>query len=256
MRGINSDSDKEGVLVYMNLTEVDTGKDGDTGIAVTSAANYQILAGVSLFTSVGAGSVVQLPETTAVPGGNPQGLRGADIVVINLGANNLQLVTHPNDSNLAIAPTINGVAGATGIAIAPNSIFTLQCANRGNWFSNGVGFAGQIATIASQGTITAHSGGGQTNAIPITQGMVNIGTVGAANDSALLPPAKAGLQIVVQNSAAVNSANIFPCSAAQGGAVGGDQINALGQNNAFALGAGGTTPTVFYCFVNGTWLTK
>jgi hypothetical protein len=33
-------------------------------------------------------------------------------------------------------------------------------------------------------------------------------------------------------------------------------INALGANNALAIASSGTTPTVFFCFVNGTWLTK
>jgi hypothetical protein len=74
-------------------------------------------------------------------------------------------------------------------------------------------------------------------------------------DSVVLPPAVVGLQIVVQNSGGA-SLNVFPASQAQGGASGGDKINALTQNTALAIASGGTTPTVFYCFSSGIWNTK
>jgi hypothetical protein len=99
--------------------------------------------------------------------------------------------------------------------------------------------------------LVAKAGGGQSGATPIgvlsgsgAATMNRFTTVANANDSALLPPAAPGLRYYVKNAAASNSMNIFP-------AVGTDQINTLGANAAFALGAGKTVH--FLCMVAGQW---
>ena len=101
--------------------------------------------------------------------------------------------------------------------------------------------------------ITAHSGGGQTSAVPLTTMLNRITVVAAGNDSVLLPPATPGLIVLVNNSDSADSLNVFPCSATQGGVTGGDAINALSQNTAFAIVANKTA--LFACFVLGTWNT-
>lgn len=109
-----------------------------------------------------------------------------------------------------------------------------------------------------QNGLTALAGGAQVGATKIgTVGgsgaatMNRFTTVASAADSAVLPPANAGLSYIVKNAAAANSMNVFPAAFSQGGQVGGDAINALSANTAFAVAAGKTA--MFVCMVNGTW---
>lgn len=99
--------------------------------------------------------------------------------------------------------------------------------------------------------ITAHSGGGQTSATKLTASLNRVTTVAAGNDSVLLPPAVVGLTITVTNATALNSMNVFPASATQGGITGGDAINALSANSAFAVAEGKTAQ--FCCAKTGQW---
>jgi hypothetical protein len=108
-----------------------------------------------------------------------------------------------------------------------------------------------------QNGLTAAAGGAQLGATVISRTYSRFVTVASVGDSALLSPAAGGLSYVIKN-AATNSMNIFPCSAAQGGARGdppnipsGDQINALGVNTAFAIPGG--KAAIFFSAVNGTW---
>jgi len=92
-------------------------------------------------------------------------------------------------------------------------------------------------------SLTAHAGGGQGSALPLTAMMNRVTTVGTAADSVVLPASAAGMCITVTNAAASNSMNIFPAS--------GDAINALGANAAFACAAGKTVE--FVCMTAGQW---
>jgi len=94
----------------------------------------------------------------------------------------------------------------------------------------------------TQDGITATAGGGQANAFQITKSMSRISTCATIADSVKLPSAKAGSLCFVVNSGAT-SANVFPAT--------GEQINALGANNAFAVAAGGRS--AFFCPVDGRW---
>jgi len=116
----------------------------------------------------------------------------------------------------------------------------------------------------AQDNITAHAGGGQANAVPITGPYMRVTTVATAADSVVMPPAVRGMIVTVVNddpTVGGKSLNIFPASAAQGGIAGGDAINALAANTAFALNNtfASVSPgivTIFYCFSNGLWRTK
>ena len=94
-------------------------------------------------------------------------------------------------------------------------------------------------------SITAFAGGGQASATLLTGALNRVTTVATAADSVMLPVAKAGLKIVVKNTAA-NSLNVFPSL--------GDAINALSANAAFALAT--VKSAEFYCMVDGTWDTN
>jgi hypothetical protein len=104
---------------------------------------------------------------------------------------------------------------------------------------------------SSTDTITATASGTQTTAVLLTTKVNRITVVASGSDAVRLPPALAGVSIVVSN-AATNSAAVFPSSATQGGVTGGDAINALSQNSAYTLATGRQT---FICFTTGTWET-
>jgi hypothetical protein len=93
--------------------------------------------------------------------------------------------------------------------------------------------------------LTAHAGGGQAGATPLTGDVNRVTTVATAADSVLLPAAKAGLKLTVINAAAANSMNVFPAA--------GDAINAAAANAAQALAAG--KADLFVCAVDGVWNT-
>jgi hypothetical protein len=90
--------------------------------------------------------------------------------------------------------------------------------------------------------ITAHPGGLQASAFPISGAVNRITVVASAGDSVVLPGSLAGMAVTIINATAT-SANVFP--------EGTDQINALGASAAFAL-AGGKSAT-FYCSQPGIW---
>jgi hypothetical protein len=91
--------------------------------------------------------------------------------------------------------------------------------------------------------LTAFAGGGQAGSLLLTSAINRVTTVGTAADSVLLPPARAGVRVVVINAAAANSMNVFPST--------GDAINALSANAAFAMAA--NKAAEFVCAVDGTW---
>lgn len=97
-------------------------------------------------------------------------------------------------------------------------------------------------TGTSKNGVTAAAGGGQANGVLLTDTFNRVTTVATIADSVKLPPAVPGMCMLVMNSGA-NSMNVFPST--------GDQINALGANNAYAMAAGARAE--FFCAVAGTW---
>jgi hypothetical protein len=177
----------------------------------------------------------------------PAAVAGARVIVSNAAQNAIQLFGKGTD-------TINGVVAATGVTQAGPSSCTYTCDIAGQWESNDVGdgYAGNFSTVtvSPAAGLTAHAGGGQASATPMTWQINRFSTVATAADSGLLPPAKHGAVITIINDTAT-SMNIFPCSQAQGGVTGGDSINTGGQNAAYAL-AGNKYATA-YCAVDGKW---
>lgn len=83
----------------------------------------------------------------------------------------------------------------------------------------------------SAASVTAHAGGGQANATPITAGMTLIAVAATAGDSVVLPPAMGGQMVWIINGGAA-SAQIFT-------AVGlGGTINGIAGTTGIALAAG------------------
>ena len=96
---------------------------------------------------------------------------------------------------------------------------------------------------SAQTAITANPGGGQANGVLLTRSFSRINTVATAGDSVRLPPALAGVDMVVVNRAAANSMNVFPST--------GDAIGTAAANAAYALAAGRSVR--FVCIAAGTW---
>lgn len=171
----------------------------------------------------------------------PPAIPGLTLVVTNHGANAMQVYGTGTD-------TINDNASASGVSQMAGSEVIYVCYGQGKWYANGLGtgYAGSLETQSTANALTAHAGGGQGSATPITTMLAVFTTVGSAGDSAVLPAGVPGMVISVANNAATNSMNVFPAT--------GEHINALSANTALAVAAG--TITIFYCSAAGTWLTK
>lgn len=168
---------------------------------------------------------------------------GATLMVINHAANSVQMFGQPGD-------IINDQASATGVTQMANSVVLYSATTDGVWYTESLaqGFIGSFQTVSYQPSLTAHAGGGQGAATPITSMNAFFSVVGTIGDSAVLPNAKPGMEITVINQTAT-SMNVFPAS--------GETINGAAANTAVAVvgGASGSV-TIFYCAVAGAWWTK
>ena len=90
--------------------------------------------------------------------------------------------------------------------------------------------------------ITAQAGGGQANAVQLTEAVNQVTVVATIADSIKLPAGYGGTLLCVANEAA-NSLDVYPAA--------GDQINGAGANVAYALAGGHSA--VFVCFSAGDW---
>jgi hypothetical protein len=196
------------------------------------ASALQLVGQMNRVTTVAtAGDSVKLPASVA----------GLEVTVINHGANAMQVYGLGTD-------TINDVAAATGVSQMPGSTVLYFCTTAGNWYTEGLaaGFSGNFASASFAGGLTAHAGGGQGSATPITTMVSRFTTVASANDSAVLPATVANISIgplTVTNAHATNSMNLFPAS--------GDAINAGAANAAYAIAAGKTA--TLYSAGAGQW---
>lgn len=180
----------------------------------------------------------------------PPALPGLECFIINHGAQPAQIFGNGTD-------TINDVAAATGVPQMPNSTVIYLCMTAGIWYTEGLasGFVpggGSFQTYSTQTGITAHAGGTQAAAVPITAMNAQVSVCATAGDSVVLPPAKVGMEVTVVNNGAA-SCNVFAASQAQGGVTGGDTMNQT-QNGSVAVAT--NTITLFFCFVVGVWITK
>jgi hypothetical protein len=219
----------------VGLYFAETAQDGLTANAGGGQANATILPRMfnRVTTVATSGDSVKLPP--AMP--------GADIMVINSGANPMAVFASGNDQ-------IDGLAAGASLTHFPNSVVLYSCYGSGNWFSEGAatGYAGNNFQTLSYATgLTAHAGGGQGSATPLT-GMLNfVSTVVTAGDSLLLPSAVPGMEVTVINqSSTATGPNVFPQS--------GQTINALAANTAIAVPP--QSVMIFFCGISGAWWTK
>jgi hypothetical protein len=92
--------------------------------------------------------------------------------------------------------------------------------------------------------LTATAAGTQVNSLVLNSAFNEVATVTTGNDSVVLPLAKSGLRVMVTNSGAGNSLQIF--------ANGTDVINATAGATGVALAQNATA--YFICRKDGTWV--
>lgn len=188
------------------------------------------------------GNVEMTRVTTVATAGDsvmlPPAQPGLGLIVVNHGANTMQVFGQPGD-------TINDVATATGVPQMANSWVFFGCFTAGAWYTEGLGtgFASGFPTFSTVDNLTAFAGGGQSSATALTATMNRVTTVATGADSVKLPVSKAGMELTVVNAAAANSMNVFPAT--------GEQVDALGANTARAVAANKTCN--FYCVTAGQW---
>ena len=90
--------------------------------------------------------------------------------------------------------------------------------------------------------ITAFAGGGQASATPLTAKYNNITVSGTNGDSVKLPIGLIGKEILVQNSDAAQSINVYPVS--------GEYINGVLNNPSSILA---TESKRYVCVYTGYW---
>ena len=211
-----------GTLFYESAIDAlsAAGSNQATGLLLTNEVNK--------VTTTGAGTGVVLPASGP----------GLTIMVINTGANALQVYGLSTD-------TIDAQTSSVGVSQMQGSVCFYVSTAAGTWQSEGIGtgYAGSFPTLSFTGGITAKIGGGQSSGTPMTTVVNRFTTVTSATDSATLPLAAGGMQLIVANAAAANSMNLFPNT--------GDVINALAANAAFAIAAGKTA--TIYSAGPGFW---
>ena len=207
-------------------------QDGVTAYAAGGQANATPLVAQTsrIATAAAVGASVMLPPSSP----------GLELLVINHGANPIQVFGNGND-------TIDDIAAATGVTQMQSSLVIYTCATSGAWYSEGLstGYAGGFQTIATQDAIVA-AGNTQGTATVLTPKMAyNVSTVGAGQ-GVLLPASVAGAVVAVNNNQAVNALLIYPNGA--------DKINGLAAGAGYSAAV--STITIMYCFTAGQWYTK
>jgi hypothetical protein len=202
------------------------------------AGTVQTQAGATLLTS-------EMNRVATVATANngvmlPPSAPGLTVIVENAGANAMQVYGSGTDQ-------INGTAFATGVSQMSGSVVIYTCYTAGNWYANGLGtgYSGSLETVSYTTGLTAHAGGGQGSATPLTTMQNVVSTVATAGDSVVLPAGAPGLQIAVIN----NGANSLNCFCPSGGTMNGT------SNGSAACAA--ASVTLFFCISGGnTWLSK
>ena len=174
----------------------------------------------------------------------PPSLPGMELLVINHGANSMQVYGTGSD-------TIDDQAAATGVAQMANSLVIYTCATTGSWYSEGLATGFSKATglqTVSYATVAANATGTQASGTAI-KSMLNAVSSGGAAFSVTLPVSAPGMMITIALTTASNTVAVFP----NAGGTGTETINALAANAGITMAA--LTSATFVCAVAGQWYT-
>lgn len=207
--------------------------DGITALGNSQGTAVALVMDLNRVVSAAAGTGVVLPVAKA----------GLDIMILNRGANAIQVYGNGSD-------TVDDIAGPTGVTQMIRSEVWFTCYADGAWYTNGLnaGYAGNgLGTISFTDGVTA-AGTTQATATPLTTMISTVSTVASGTGVNLPSSANgAGLLITVINSGA-NALAVYP---AQGAA---DTINGSASTVGVSLFPG--TAAVFNCTASGVWTTQ
>jgi hypothetical protein len=112
-------------------------------------------------------------------------------------------------------------------------------------FEQGMGIYGNFYCKSTTSGIVPSPTHTQAGAVALTVENNEI-TPANASDGVILPPALAGLTVIIHNASATLAAQIY--------ANGSDHIGSTAGSTGVSLAA--ATVTSYICFVTGTWITK
>ena len=189
----------------------------------------------------------EMTRFTTVPLGTgailPPAVSGLTLLVVNHGANPLQVYAQPGD-------TINDILGTTGVAQMASSGVLFMCFGVSKWYT--LDLATGYYNASGQASLQLYSSQTLTASVTHSQGQglvtaSNVGlTVGSANDVCTLPMSQIGAEITIANLSASNAASVYPAT--------GEQINSGGVNTLYTQAL--STVIWYTCFVAGNWVTK
>ena len=195
------------------------------------AAAFQINSQTSRIVTVASiGDSIQLPSATP----------GLELIVINHGANSMQVYGNAAD-------TLDDQASTAGVSQMSNSMVIFTCVTAGSWYTEGLssGYSKALGLQTfSYATIPANATNTQASGTAVTSMLVNV--TGGAAGSVTLPASQPGLEMTVHNISAF-AVSVFP----NAGGTTTEKINAGASNAALAMPA--STSTVFTCNVAGQW---
>lgn len=191
------------------------------------------------FSSV-ASAVNYLSTSNSATGNNPS-------LSVNSGAGNVQYIIQSKGTGVI---SFNNTNNSSIMKLLPNSgsnsftvTFSIPTLTSDQTLTL-VDLGTSITPVAITDSITAHSGGGQADAVQLMTAINRISTCANAGDSVKLPvnPSSIGITLYIRNDGA-NSCNVYPAT--------GYTINSLGANNPYALAAG--TAVIFIGSFSSIW---
>jgi hypothetical protein len=206
--------------------------------------------GIVAHSGGGQGSATPLPAfintvpTVAANGDSvllPPSQVGLQVKVINTNATNYMEV-FPNGTD-----TINLGAASAGVPQLPESTIVYTCTTLGNWITSIISSNYPVPTLFPySASLTAHSGGGQSSALPLVSVINAITTVAADGDSVRLPPSLPGLRVQVTNLNVLHSVQVY--------GAGTDTINLVATGTGVPLLPDQTA--VYTCATSGNWFSN
>lgn len=220
-----------------HINSIENGITATAGGGRTNA--YPIKSQFARVTTVAtAGDSVQLPIA----------YEGVDILIVNSGANSLQVFANVNASD-----TIDDIAAATGVSQIANSAVIYACAIDGKWYTVGLGSGFSTTTpgvpLMASAKIAANATGTQASGTAVTAALTSV-TSAASGYSVTLPVSAPGMAIEILLETASNTVKVFP----NAGGTTTEAINALGANNAITMAA--LSSCTFICTLAGQWFTS
>lgn len=167
----------------------------------------------------------------------PAAAAGLQCIVINNTANNVQVYGAGSD-------TVNGVAGATGVAIPPGAVEIFESGAAGSWqYDAGMGSSGPLPLELAADSVSA-AGSTQGAATQLVAAYNRV-TTATANQGVKLPASAPGLDVLIVNHSG-QPLTVY--------GAGTDKIDDIAS--ATGLTQMDSSVVLFTCYASGNWYTN